>query len=455
MEQLLERAERIIWSWPLLCLLLASGCWILFRLRFYPLRKLPHALRLVFRGPKNAEGGVSAFGALCTSLSATIGTGNVIGVATALALGGPGALFWMELSALTGLSLKYAEGYYSIRYRRRGSDGIWTGGPFAYIEQGLGKKAIPLARAFAAFGAVAGLCGVGTFVQVGSISACLNAYWVRIGLPPLPLLTLGGRSASIPAVLTGLVFALLSARIIFGGIRRLARFSGKLVPLMGGFYLLCCLWILIRHADTLPAALRAVLQGAFDGNAVPAGLLGTVTAGISRGVFSHEAGLGTAPIASASAEGVSPDEQGLISMTAIVFDTFLVCTLTGLVLLVTGSDSSGISAAIDAFATGLPLPVWGSGALLTFCLTLFSFTTVVGWSFYGTACLDYLFGPRPHLRRWYLIVYTLTVAAAPWCSARGVWSAANLCNALMALPNVTALLLLTEKQRELQPSKNS
>lgn len=450
MEQLLGQAERMIWSWPLLCLLLASGSWMLLRLRFYPLKALPRAMKLVFCGSKATGGGVSSFGALCTSLSATIGTGNVIGVATALARGGPGALFWMEVSALTGLSLKYAEGAFSIRYRKRGPDGLWQGGPFAYIELGLGSGAKALARAFAAFGAVAGLCGVGTFVQVGSISACLTTYWARASLPSLPLLALGSKTVSIPALFTGLGFALLAARVMFGGIRRLARFSGRLVPIMGGLYLFCCLWILIRYAHALPAALRAVLQGAFDGRSAPAGLLGAVTAGVSRGVFSHEAGLGTAPIASATAEGVSPDEQGLISMTAIVFDTLLVCTLTGLVLLVTGTDGTGISAAIEAFAVGLPLPVWGSGALLTICLGLFSFTTVVGWSFYGTACLEYLFGPNPKLRKIYLIVYILTVVAAPWCSARGVWSAANLCNALMALPNVIALLLLTEKRGDLQ-----
>ena len=445
MELVLERLERAVWGWPLLSLLLGTGLYLQIRLRGYPLKALPQALRLVFRSAGGKTGGVSAFGALCTSLSATIGTGNVVGVATALSLGGPGALLWMELSAITGLSLKYAEGVLSIRYRTRGQDGLWHGGPCAYMELGLGRRARPLSVAFACFGAFAGLCGVGTFVQVGSVSACLTALCAKLCKSVPAFHSLGVRIVPLPALAVGLLFAVLAALVIFGGIRRVSRVSAVLVPVMGALYLLCCIWILCRFAAQLPTALESILRGALSSDAAAGGLLGTVIAGVSRGVFSHEAGLGTAPIASAAAEDVSPQEQGLISMTAIVFDTFLVCTMTGLVLLVTGTEGAGVSAAMEAFAIGLPLPEGMSASLLVMMLMLFSFTTVIGWSYYGTACLDVLTGGSRGARTAYLILYTFTVAAAPWCSARGVWSAANLCNALMAIPNVTALLLLAPK----------
>ena len=445
MELLLERLEHTVWGWPLLTLLLGTGIYLMLRLRFYPILALPRAMRLLFRGKQGSGEGVSPFGALCTSLSATIGTGNVIGVATALTLGGPGALLWMELSAVTGLSLKYVEGLLSIRYRERGPDGLWRGGPSVYILRGLGRKGRPLAIAFACFGALAGLCGVGTFVQIGSVSACLSAMLSKLGQSMTVIVLASGRKVPLAAVFVGLAFSVLTGLVIFGGIRRVSRVSTVLVPVMGGLYLLCCLWILCRFSAQIPTALRSVLKGAFHPASAASGLLGTVTAGVSRGVFSHEAGLGTAPIASASAEGVSPEEQGLLSMTAIVFDTFLVCTLTGLVLLVTGTDGGGISAAMQAFAQGLPFSAGVSMSLLVGMLTLFSFTTVIGWSWYGTACLDVLTGGSHFARTCYLIVYTLTVAAAPWCSARGVWSAANLCNACMALPNVSAILLLTPR----------
>lgn len=443
MENMLERLERAVWGWPLLILLLGTGIFLMLRLRFYPLLALPRAIRLLFCGPRDKKGGVSPFGALCTSLSATIGTGNVIGVATALTIGGPGALFWMELSAVTGLSLKYVEGVLSVRYRERGPDGLWRGGPSVYIQQGLGLRAKPLAVAFSCFGALAGLCGVGTFVQIGSVSACLSALISRLGKGMTVIVLSGGKQIPLASALTGIVFSVLTGLVVFGGIRRVSRVSTVLVPVMGGLYLLCCAWILFRFAGQIPAALLSVVEGAFHPTSAAGGLLGTVTAGVSRGVFSHEAGLGTAPIASAAAEGVTPDDQGLLSMTAIVFDTFLVCTLTGLVLLVTGTAGNGVSAAMQAFAQGLPLPTGVSMSLLVGMLTLFSFTTVIGWSFYGTVCLDALTGGNRVLRTLYLIVYTLTVAVAPWCSARGVWSAANLCNAWMALPNVSAILLMT------------
>lgn len=446
-EQILVNLETALWGWPLLLLLMGSGLFLLIRLRFLPLRFLPLAFRLTFRRNQNGKG-VSPFASLCTALSATVGTGNIVGVATAICLGGPGALLWMELSALTGLSLKYAEGYLAVRYRWKDLQGRPYGGPFAYIRLGLGNRARPLAAAFAFCGAAAGICGVGTFVQIGSVSACLSALLQRAN-GSLTLLSLpSGGTAPLAGTLFGVVLAILALRIMLGGIGRVSRLSAVLVPLMGGLYVFCCLVILFRFRAALPDTVHRIISNAFKPGCVAGGVIGTAAAGISRGVFSNEAGLGTAPIAAASAEGVAPREQGLISMTATVFDTFLICTLTGLVILATGSEGAGIGAAMTAFSRGLPLPELLSQLLICVILTLFAFTTVTGWSCFGTACLDYLTGGSDIIRKIYLIVYAATVALAPLYSARGVWAAANIWNGLMAIPNIIALLLLSGKLRE-------
>ena len=452
MEAFLSRVEGLLWGWPMLALLVGAGAYLMAELRFYPLRRLPWAMGLVLRGARDHSSGVSSFGALCTALSATIGTGNIVGVAGALTLGGPGALFWMELSALTGLALKYGEGLLAVRYRFQDGAGRPWGGPFAYILLGLGPRWKPLARCFALCCAGAGLLGVGTLVQVGSVSACFSAWLYRIRGSLQILNFPGGIQVPLGAFLLGLGITLTASAVIFGGIQRVSRISSILVPVMGGAYLLCCLWILANRHEALFPALKSVLVGALQPKAVGGGLLGTVMAGVSRGVFSNEAGLGTAPIAAASAEETDPVKQGLISMTATVFDTFLICTITGLTLLVTGTHSLGVSGAMEAFARGLPLPEAFSMGLVLLFLLLFSFTTVVGWSCYGTACLDFLIGGSTAARRIYLLIYVATAALAPFCSARGIWSAAGICNALMALPNLLALLLLHGEIRRISAS---
>ena len=442
MEEFLARLEQTLWGWPLLLWILGAGLWLTVRLRCLPLRRMGTALRLLFRR-EGEDGGISPLAALCTSLSATVGTGNLVGVASALALGGPGALFWMEVSAVTGLALKYAEGLLAVKYRYRSPGGGYSGGPFAYIRLGLGERGRGLARAFACFGALAGICGVGTFVQIGSITAGLRYFLEQSGLP-LPGVALFGHRVPLAVAGLGLLLTGLAAPLILGGIRKISRVSTLLVPLMGGLYLLCCFWILIRRAEVLPGVLRDVLRGAFTPAGVTGGLLGTVQAGISRGVFSNEAGLGTAPIAAAEASGVKAGEQGLISMTATLFDTLLICTLTGLAILCTGANrgGAGIWSAMEAFSAGLPLPPMLSRGLVLLCLCLFAFTTAVGWSFYGTACLDFLTGSRLLPKRIYLAVYIITILLAPYLPVRALWSAANICNGLMAIPNITGILLL-------------
>ncbi|MBR4700889.1 MAG: alanine:cation symporter family protein [Oscillospiraceae bacterium] len=442
MERLLYLLERAVWSWPLLCLILGTGLYLTVRLRFLPLRRLKKAMVLLFRPGEGT--GVTPFGALCTTLSATIGTGNLVGVASALVLGGPGALLWMEISAVTGMAVKYAEGFLAVRFRDRDPSGRPFGGPATYIVRGLGPRWRPLAVCFAALGAAAGLCGVGTFVQVGSITACLSGYLTRC-FPGASHVLLAGRSVPAAVVVTGLGLTLASALLIFRDIRVISRVSALLVPLMGGLYLVCCLWILMGRLQVLPTVLIRVIRGAVRPEATFGGFFGAVSAGVSRGVFSNEAGLGTGPIAAASAEGVTPAEQGLVSMTASVFDTLLVCTMTGLVILsVEGSLAQGGSwAVMEAFSAALPLPTVCARGLVVVCLTLFAFTTVVGWSFYGLRCLGFLTGNNAVAALVYRIVYVVTVFFAPYFPVQSLWMAANICNGLMAVPNLIGILLLS------------
>lgn len=441
MEGLLERLCGLLWSWPLLGLILGTGLYLTLRLRCLPLRQLGRGVRLSLRS--GGADGLSPFAGLCTMLSAAVGTGNLVGVASALALGGPGALFWMEISALTGLAVKYAEGFLAVKYRFRKPDGTRWGGPFAYILLGLGPGARPLAGAFALFGALAGICGVGTMVQMGSVTEACRYVLTKAGRL-FPTVTILGHSAAAPAAILGLVLAAAATAILSGGIRRISGAAQILVPVMGGLYSLCCLWIILRHAAALPGVLKSVVQGALSGRGAGWGCFAALQAGVSRGVFSNEAGLGTAPIAAAASGVRDPMDQGLISMTTTVFDTFLICTLTGLAILSSGVDvgKAGLGAAMEAFARGLPLRETVGRCLVFLCLTLFAFTTVVSWNYYGLTCLRFL-TRRRGLSALYQILYIGTVFLAPYLSIGSLWQAANLCNGLMAVPNLIGILLLS------------
>lgn len=449
MERVLYVLEQAVWSWPLLLCILGAGLYLMLRLRFFPLRKLPAALAGI--GRRGSGEGVSSFAALCTALSATIGTGNIVGVAAAISVGGPGALLWMELSALTGMALKYAEGALAVRFRRTLPDGTRTGGPFAYIEDGLGSRFRPLARAYALLGAAAALLGVGTFVQIGSMAEALRFFEVQSLRLPEP-----AQQASV--TLLALLCAAATALLISGGIRRVSAACALLVPLMAGLYLIGCGWILLRHAASLPGALQSVLHGAFTPRAAlggaGGGLFCAIQIGVSRGLFSNEAGLGAASIAAAASDTDDPVHAGLVGMTATFFDTFLVCTLTGLVVLVLGAAEGGYSAVALAFSRGLPLPGWVGAGLVTLCLTLFSFTTVLGWNVYGVRCLDALSGGRAGARRVYQRLYVLAVLAAPAFPLSAVFRAANLCNGLMAVPNLIALVLLAGQVQTLTAQRS-
>lgn len=441
MEQsLLQQIGAAVWGWPLMALLMGTGLWFTLRLRGIQLRRLKTAFRLIARG---SSGETSPYGALCTALAATIGTGNIVGVATAMAAGGPGALFWMVLSAIFGMATQYVEGFLAVKYRRKTPQG-WFGGPFCYIEQGLGKRFRPLAAAFAAIGAAVGILGVGTVTQINSITSAAEQFF---GKGRVAALVLFGREYSWSVVLTGLLVTLLSAAVLLGGARRVQKSCEYIVPFMSVLYVLVCALVLVRNATRLPGAVALIVKSAFCpkaalGAAAGIGLRRTLRMGIGRGVFTNEAGLGTSPIAAATA-GDDPVEQGLVSMTGTFIDTVVICTLTGLCIAVTDAWGCGLDGArITDFAwrSALPFPERVSSFLMLLCLSIFAFATIVGWSFYGERCLAYLTGGRGV--KLYRAAYLLSVAVGPYFTVSAAWELADILNAFLAVPNLTALLLL-------------
>ena len=451
---MIEAVQSTLWGWPLIGLILAVGVRLSVRTRFVQVRSLGKALKYAVKDEPGAQGEVSAFRALCTALSATIGTGNIIGVGTAIAAGGPGALLWMLVAAFFGMATKYAEGLLAVKYRRETRPGHFLGGPFYYIEQGLGERWRPLAKLFALFGALAGIMGIGTFTQINGITAAVSGVFDPAGRHIA--FTLFARSYSLATVISGAVVTAASACVILGGIRRIAKVSGVIVPLMAGVYVLFALIILIVNIRAVPAALRLICVSAFDpaaaGGAISGLLLkNVIRMGVSRGIFSNEAGLGSAPIAAASAKTRDPARQGLVAMIGTFIDTIIVCTMTGLSIVITGAWDPrvtgqhlvGVDITAYAWRHGLPFGGAVSTLLLTVCLIFFAFTTILGWNYYGERCLEYLTGSR-RATGVYRRLYLAAVGIGPYLSVGAVWGVADICNGLMALPNLIALFLLTD-----------
>lgn len=431
MEQItlfLGKVNDFAWGWPLLVLLLGTGLLLTVRLGLIQIVKLPKALKLIFTAKNHGDGDINSFGALCTALAATVGTGNIVGVATAIAAGGPGALFWMWIAAFIGMATKYAEGVLAIKYRTVDANGQMSGGPMYYILNGMGKKFKPLAVFFAFSGVLVALLGIGTFSQVNSITNSINSL---TGLSPKII-------SIIVAALVGL--------IVIGGIKNISKVSSKIVPIMAILYLIACGVILAVNFEAIPSAFMTIISSAFTGHAAMGGFTGAVmkdaiSKGVARGVFSNESGLGSAPIAAAAAKTHWPAEQGLISMTGTFIDSILICTLTGLTLVITGIWTTDTSAALmtqGAFST-----VFGSfgGATLSICLVLFAFTTILGWNYYGERCIEFLFGVKGI--KPYRLVFVLMVALGGFLQIQLVWTIADIVNALMAFPNLIALLALS------------
>ena len=444
---MLERIGAAVWGWQTMALFVGTGLLFTLRLRGVQVRRLGRALRSIF-AESGAESGISSFAALCTSLAATIGTGNIVGVATAMHFGGPGALFWMLAAALLGMATQYAEGYLSVRYRIR-QGGRWLGGPFLYIERGLGKKWKWLAVLFAATGVAVGILGVGTVTQVNSITSAVENFFDAQHTHTA--FTLLGRAYSWAAVISGALVTLAAGLVLLGGVKRIAGFCEMLVPLMSATYVLLSVLILVRFAGRIPAAGGLIVRSAFSpkaalGAAAGITLKGALRMGIGRGVFTNEAGLGTTPIAAAAARSGDPVRQGLVAMTGTFIDTLVICTMTGLCLTVTGAWArpglEGVQITDWAWRTALPWSEAFSSFCLMLCLCFFAFSTIVGWSFYAEQCLNYLTGGRESAVRLYRFAYLLAVAIGPYLSVRAAWEMADILNALMALPNLTALLLL-------------
>ncbi|HFI0256031.1 TPA: alanine/glycine:cation symporter family protein [Streptococcus suis] len=426
---LLQAINNLVWGPPLLILLVGTGVYFTLRLRVFQIGKLPTAFRLIFASDQSGQGDVSSFAALCTALAATVGTGNIVGVATAITTGGPGALFWMWVAAFFGMATKYAEGFLAIKYRTKDANGQVAGGPMHYITLGMGQKWKPLAIFFAVSGVLVALLGIGTFSQVNSITSSLES---SFGLSPQ---------------LVSLLLAVLVAVVIFGGIETISQVSTKVVPFMAILYIVATVCILAVHVDQILPALKLVFASAFTPAAAVGGFVGAtvkeaIQRGIARGVFSNESGLGSAPIAAAAAKSDNPVEQGLISMTGTFIDTLIICSLTGLSILVTGQwTTEGLAGAPltqAAFASVFGNP----GAIaLTVSLVLFAFTTILGWSYYGERCIEFLFGTKSILP--YRLVFVAMVGLGGFLKLDIIWILADIVNGLMALPNLIALLALS------------
>ncbi|HEM5430251.1 TPA: sodium:alanine symporter family protein [Streptococcus suis] len=429
MLELFKAINNLVWGPPLLILLVGTGVYFTLRLGMFQVSKLPTAFRLIFSSDQSGQGDVSSFAALCTALAATVGTGNIVGVATAITTGGPGALFWMWVAAFFGMATKYAEGFLAIKYRTKDANGQVAGGPMHYITLGMGQKWKPLAVFFAVSGVLVALLGMGTFSQVNSIASSMSS---SFGLAPQ---------------LVSIVTAISIAFFIFGGIEKISDVSTKIVPFMAILYILASLIVLVVHWNELLPTFGLVLKSAFSPAAAVGGFVGAtvkeaIQRGIARGVFSNESGLGSAPIAAAAAKSDNPVEQGLISMTGTFIDTIIICTLTGLTILVTGQWSveglEGAPLTQAAFAT-----VFGNAGsiALTISLVLFAFTTILGWSYYGERCIEFLFGTKSILP--YRLLFVAMVALGGFLKLDLIWTIADIVNGLMALPNLIALLALS------------
>ncbi len=428
LNDFVSQINGIVWGPAMLVLILGTGLYLMLGLQLVPFRKLIYGIRMLWQGRKStAEGDITPFSALMTSLSATIGTGNIAGVATAIVLGGPGALFWMWCTALVGMATKYSEAVCAVHYRETDEAGNYVGGPMYYIKNGLTKRWAWLGMAFAIFGAIAGF-GIGNTVQANSVADVLNSNF------------------GIPTGVTGIVLAILVGLVLIGGIKRIGQIASILVPFMGIAYVAGGVVILFLHASEIPQAFNLIFTHAFTpvsaaGGAAGAGVWAAIHYGVARGIFSNEAGLGSAPIAQATAKTDSPVQQGVISMLETFIDTIIVCTITGLVIIISGAWTGGITgASLSSAAFEQGLPNFG-GYIVAFGSAIFAFTTLLGWSFYGEKCVQYIFGFKSIVP--FRLLWVIVIPIGAISNLEFIWLIADTLNALMAIPNLIALILLS------------
>lgn len=448
--RVLTKIDDFVWGLPLILLIIAVGIYLTVRLRGLQIKHLPKALKFIVKNEENGDGEVSSFAALCTALSATIGTGNIVGVATAICAGGPGALFWMVIAALFGMATKYSEGLLAIKYRVIEPDGHVLGGPFYYIEHGMGKKWKWLAKLFAFFGVCVGLLGLGTFTQINGISSAVNNFFDPNMSNTVKIF---GMEYSWTVIITGIIVTVCTGLVIIGGIKRISTVSEFVVPFMAILYVTVCVIILIVNIKAIPAAFGEIIAGAFGLKAAAGGMLGAMVLamqkGVARGIFSNEAGLGSAPIAAAAAQTKEPARQGLVTMTGTFIDTIVICTMTGLCIVITGAWKpelalEGVGVTTYAFQNGLFfLPGAVPAFIIMLCLVFFAFTTILGWDYYSEKCLEYLSGGNLKAVKVYRWIYILAVFFGPYMTISAVWTIADIFNGLMALPNLIAIVALS------------
>lgn len=425
---LLNAIDDFIWGPPLIVLLFGSGIFLTVRLGLIQVFRLPLALKLIFSAKSNGEGDVSSFKALCVALAATVGTGNIVGVATAVKVGGPGAVFWMWMAAFFGMATKYAEGLLAVKYRTTDEKGEIAGGPMYYIKNGMGEKWAPMATFFAIACVLVSLLGIGTFPQVNAI---VDSMEIAFG---------------INKTMTDIILTVLVGAVTIGGLQSISKVSSKIVPFMAMMYIAISVGLILQNLDKVPAAVSLIISSAFSGHAALGGFAGStmmmaVQKGIARGIFSNESGLGSAPIAAAAAKTKWAAEQGLVSMTGTFIDTIIICTMTGLALVLTGvwcGPASGAQMTTQAFS----LCYGPSGAqFLTISLVLFAFTTILGWNYYGERACLYVFGNKGVMP--FRIIFVALVASGAFLKLDAIWILADIVNALMAFPNLIALIALS------------
>lgn len=456
-NQIVDMVDGWVWGWVLIVLVIGTGILLTCRTKFVQVFHLGKALKYMVKNEEGGSGEVTSFGALCTALSATIGTGNIVGVSTAIVLGGPGALLWMLIAAFFGMATKYSEGLLAIKYRSVDENGHVLGGPFYYIERGIheviGGNWKWLGKLFALFGALAGFMGIGTITQINGITEAADRLFKGN-----TVFMVGEKAITWPIIITGALVTIFSALVIIGGIKRIAKVSEIIVPFMAIAYVAFALVIVCVNITKIPAAIAIVCKTAFSGTALGGAIVGwtlktAIQKGVGRGIFSNEAGLGSAPIAAAAAQTKSCVRQGLVTMTGTFIDTIVICTMTGLSVVltgawnpeVTGEKLEGFAVTAWAWENGLPhVPGTVTLLVLSICLVFFAFTTILGWDYYAERCVEYLVGGKKKgIMLGYRILYILAVAIGPYLTVATVWNIADIFNGLMAFPNLIALVLLS------------
>ncbi len=457
---IIDKVDGFVWGWVLIVLIIGAGILLTVRTRAVQFRHLGLALKYMVKNEEGGHGEVSSFGALCTALSATIGTGNIVGVATAIVAGGPGALIWMLIAAFFGMATKYSEGLLAVKYRTVDEEGHALGGPFYYIERGL-KEVLGgnwrwLGKLFAVFGALAGIMGIGTITQINGITSAANRVFdSRV------LFSIGKgdekRDITLAVVICGAVITFFVALVVIGGVKRIANVSSIIVPFMAVAYVLFAIAILLFNVNKIPAAVSLACRSAFNVNAVGGAIAGltlkmAIQKGVGRGIFSNESGLGSAPIAAAAAKTHSCVRQGLVSMTGTFIDTIIICTMTGLTIIVTGAWNPAVTGQnldafdVTAFAWENALPINNELCviILSLCLAFFAFTTILGWDYYAERCVEYLLGGKKQVPLMiFRVLYIVAVAVGPYLTVAAVWNIADIFNGLMAFPNLVALVFLS------------